>query len=230
VGGLAVNWLIVFQQLEAVGMSHPESSTGSPRGAAAKKSHPQFEETAAPFQAKLSPAEQRERAREWLQQVLSAMGIPAAVRVVGEVIEIEASSLTPVQKQVLLSKVPPGPVPKETKVDEERTPVVLDALQYLANTLLNLNQPEDQQQPYILDLDDYRERRLQELKALVATAVEKVRASGREYEFPEHLSAADRRQIHTLLKDPAYADLETFSRGKEPDRRLVIRRAPRRGK
>ncbi len=211
-------------------MSHPESSTGSPKGAAAaRKSHQQSEGTAAPSQIKLSPAEQRERAREWLQQVLAAMGIPAAVRVVGEVIEIEASSLTPAQKQVLLSKVLPGPLPKETKVDEERTPVVLDALQYLANTILNLNQPEDQQQPYILDLDGYRERRLQELKALVAAAVEKVRGSGREYEFPEHLSAADRRQIHTLLKDPAYADLETFSRGKEPDRRLVIRRASRRG-
>jgi spoIIIJ-associated protein len=211
-------------------MSHPESSTGSPREPPLRNPTRSLKRPLLLSKLSFLPPEQRERAREWLQQVLSAMGIPAAVRVVGEVIEIEASSLTPVQKQVLLSKVPPGPVPKETKVDEERTPVVLDALQYLANTLLNLNQPEDQQQPYILDLDGYRERRLQELKALVATAVEKVRASGREYEFPEHLSAADRRQIHTLLKDPAYADLETFSRGKEPDRRLVIRRAPRRGK
>jgi spoIIIJ-associated protein len=37
------------------------------------------------------------------------------------------------------------------------------------------------------------------------------------------LSAAERRQVHTYLKD--YEDLETYSRGKEPDRRLVVRLA-----
>ncbi len=193
-------------------MSHPKS----PMGSAAKKSD-------SPSKSPL--AANQERAKQWLQQVLVAMGIPAEVRVVGEVLEIEAASLTSAQKQLLLSKVSASPLPpsKEAGLEEERSPVVLDALQYLANTLLNLNQPEDQQQPYILDLDGYRQRRLQELKALVAAAVEKVRAGGREYEFPD-LSAAERRQIHTLLNDPAYADLETFSRGKEPDRRLVIRR------
>ncbi len=193
-------------------MSHPKS----PMGSAAKKSD---SPSKSPFAAN------QERAKQWLQQVLVAMGIPAEVRVVGEVLEIEAASLTSDQKQLLLSKVSASPLPpsKEAGLEEERSPVVLDALQYLANTLLNLNQPEDQQQPYILDLDGYRQRRLQELKALVAAAVEKVRAGGREYEFPD-LSAAERRQIHTLLNDPAYADLETFSRGKEPDRRLVIRR------
>ncbi|MGY2727540.1 Jag family protein [Thermostichus sp. OS-CIW-26] len=199
-------------------MSRPKSSTGS----AAKKS----EGTVAPSPNKSTFAANQERARQWLQQVLAAMGIPAAVRVVGEVLEIEASSLTPAQKRLLLAKAPPLPSPssRDSPQEEDRSPVVLDALQYLANTLLNLNQPEDQQQPYILDLDGYRQRRLQELKVLVAAAVEKVRATGREYEFPD-LSAAERRQIHTLLNDPAYADLETFSRGKEPDRRLVIRRA-----
>ncbi|MFT0787536.1 protein jag [Synechococcus sp. H55.10] len=194
-------------------MSRPKSSTGS----AAKKSDSPSKST---FVAN------QERAKQWLQQVLMAMGIAAEVRVVGEVLEIEAASLTSDQKQLLLSKVSASPLPssREAGLEEERSPVVLDALQYLANTLLNLNLPEDQQQPYILDLDGYRQRRLQELKALVAAAVEKVRAGGREYEFPD-LSAAERRQIHTLLKDPAYADLETFSRGKEPDRRLVIRLA-----
>ncbi|MFQ3613958.1 MAG: R3H domain-containing nucleic acid-binding protein [Cyanobacteriota bacterium] len=165
-------------------------------------------------------AENQERARQWLQQVLSAMGIPAAVRVVGEALEIEAASLTAVQKQLLLSKAPPSP--RELGQEEDHSPVVLDALQYLANTLLNLNQPEDQQQAYTLELDGYRQRRLQELQEMATLAVNQVRASGQEYEF-QALSAAERRQIHTLLSDPAYADLETFSRGKEPDRRLVIR-------
>ncbi|MEN9231941.1 MAG: R3H domain-containing nucleic acid-binding protein [Thermostichus sp. DG02_5_bins_236] len=165
-------------------------------------------------------AENRERARQWLQQVLSAMGIPASVQVVGEAVEIEAASLTAAQKQLLLSKAPP--LPRELGHEEDRSPVVLDALQYLANTLLNLNQPEGQQQAYTLELDGYRQRRLQELQDMATAAVEQVRASGQEYEF-QALSAAERRQIHTLLGDPTYGDLETFSRGKEPDRRLVIR-------
>ncbi|MEN9224323.1 MAG: R3H domain-containing nucleic acid-binding protein [Thermostichus sp. HHBFW_bins_43] len=185
-------------------MSRPESSRG----------------TAAPPPSKAAFAENQERAKQWLQQVLTAMGIPAKVQVVGEVVEIEAASLTAAQKQLLLAKAPssgrePGP-------EEDRSPVVLDALQYLANTLLNLNRPDDHQQAYTLELDGYRQRRLQELQDMAATAVEQVRASGQEYEF-QALSAAERRQIHTLLSDPAYADLETFSRGKEPDRRLVIR-------
>lgn len=80
-------------------MSRPKSSTGS----AAKKS----EGTVAPSPNKSTFAANQERARQWLQQVLAAMGIPAAVRVVGEVLEIEASSLTPAQKRLLLAKAPP---------------------------------------------------------------------------------------------------------------------------
>lgn len=185
-------------------MSPPESAKGTA--------------TSTPSESAL--ADNRERARQWLEQVLFAMGIPASVRVIGEVLEIDAASLTAAQKQLLLSKAPSGP--KEVSQGEDRSSVVLDALQYLANTLLNLNLPEDQQQAYTLELDGYRQRRLQELQNMVSAAVEQVRASGKEYEF-QALSAAERRQVHTLLKNPAYADLETFSRGKEPDRRLVIR-------
>ena len=49
---------------------------------------------------------------------------------------------------------------------------------------------------------------------------QKVRASGHPIEL-ESLSAAERRQIHTFLKEAR--DLETFSQGQEPDRRLVVR-------
>ncbi|MGQ9838818.1 MAG: Jag family protein [Cyanobacteriota bacterium] len=185
-------------------MSPPESAKG----------------TAASRLSESALADNQERARQWLQQVLFAMGIPASVQVVGEVLEIEAASLAAAQKQLLLSKAPP--TTRELAYGQDHSPVVLDALQYLANTLLNLNQPESQQQAYTIELDGYRQRRLRELQDLATTAVEQVRASGQEYEF-QALSAAERRQIHTLLSDPAYADLETFSRGKEPDRRLVIR-------
>ena len=50
---------------------------------------------------------------------------------------------------------------------------------------------------------------------------QQVRQTGEEVEM-KSLSSAERRQIHTFLKDAE--DLETESRGQEPDRRLVVRR------
>lgn len=99
---------------------------------------------------------------------------------------------------------------------------VLDAIQYLANSVLNLNQPEDQQASYTIELNGYRVKRQAEIRALAETAVEQVRSLGQEVEI-KSLSSAERRQIHTFLKD--FSDLETFSRGKEPNRNLVIRPA-----
>lgn len=62
-----------------------------------------------------------------------------------------------------------------------------------------------------------------ELQQLAEAAVQHVRETGEEYEMAA-LSAAERRQVHTYLK-ATYGDLETYSRGKEPDRRLVVRLA-----
>ncbi|AFZ25838.1 putative RNA-binding protein [Cylindrospermum stagnale PCC 7417] len=99
---------------------------------------------------------------------------------------------------------------------------VLDAMQYLANSVLNLNQPEDQQASYTIELNGYRVKRQAEIRALAETAAEEARSIGQEVEI-KSLSSAERRQIHTFLKD--FPDLETFSRGKEPNRNLVIRPA-----
>lgn len=99
---------------------------------------------------------------------------------------------------------------------------VLDAVQYLANTVLNLEQPQEAQQAFTIELAGYRERRMAELKAMAAEAADQVAAKGEEHEV-QGLSSAERRQVHHFLK--AYEGLETFSRGKEPDRRLVVRPA-----
>lgn len=100
---------------------------------------------------------------------------------------------------------------------------VLDSIQYLANTLLNLGKAESDQQAYTIELAGYRARRRQELEALAAHAAEEARASGQEFEITS-LSSAERRQVHHFL-NASYEGLETFSRGKEPDRRLVVRLA-----
>ncbi len=97
---------------------------------------------------------------------------------------------------------------------------VLDSIQYLMNSILNLGQDADNQGAFTVELSGYRLQRYSELKAMADHAAEQVRQTGEEYEM-KALSSAERRQVHTMLKE--HEDLETYSRGQEPDRRLVVR-------
>lgn len=160
-----------------------------------------------------------QRGQKWLEELLRLTKTPAAVKVEklatlslkeDDSVEpdsywltIDETNLTPAQIQALIG------------VDGE----ALDAIQYLANTTVNLGQPEEEQAAYTVELAGYRVRRQAELLEMAEYAAEQVRLTGREFEM-KSLSAAERRQVHTLLKD--FPDLETYSRGKEPDRRLVV--------
>lgn len=149
---------------------------------------------------------------DWLQSFLTLQGLPS--RVIPSMHEdefgnscwltIDDETLSAEQVDALLGT-------KGT---------VLDAIQYLANTTLNLGRSPDEQQPYTVELAGHRAKRQAELKSLAAEAAETALASGEEFEMMA-LSSAERRQVHHFLK--AYEGLETFSRGKEPDRRLVVR-------
>ena len=97
---------------------------------------------------------------------------------------------------------------------------VLDSMQYLANATLNMGKEGDEQHSYTLEIDGYREKRQGELKAMADEAAQQVKDSGDEYEL-KGLSSAERRQVHGLLGE--YEGLETFSRGREPERHLVVK-------
>lgn len=150
---------------------------------------------------------------QWLSQLLEHQGLEA--NVTGKHVDdelgdssfwltIEDTSLSQAQIDGLLG-------------DRGR---VLDAMQYLANTVLNIGQEPEAQQSYTIELQGYRQQRRDELKAIAEQAAEQAIASGSEHEVAD-LSSAERRQVHTFLK--AYGGLETYSRGREPDRRLVVR-------
>ena len=153
--------------------------------------------------------EQGKRGQAWLERLLKSMGVAAPVvarepDAEGAVwLEIAAEALDPAQVDLLLG---------------ERGHTI-DAIQYLANTLLNVGHGPEEQQAFTVELAGYRRRRQAELAELVTAAIAQVRATGAEVEM-EHLSAAERRQVHNLLKDQE--DLTTESRGAEPDRRLFI--------
>lgn len=158
------------------------------------------------------------RGQQWLEELLRLAGFPAKVSAelqqatsvssdeeIGDCwLEIDETELIPDQVEILIGS----------------NGLVLDSIQYLSNVLLNLGQERDQQCAYTIELDGYRVRRQTELQVMAEHAIEQVRQTGQEFEM-QPLSAAERRLIHTLLKD--CEDLESFSRGQEPDRRLVIR-------
>ncbi|MEM6251557.1 MAG: R3H domain-containing nucleic acid-binding protein [Cyanobacteria bacterium P01_D01_bin.156] len=150
---------------------------------------------------------------QWLSQLLEHQGLTTSVT--GKHVDddlgdssfwltIEDSALTQAQVEGLLG-------------DKGR---VLDAIQYLANTVLNIGQESTDQQSYTIELHGYRQQRQDELKAIAEQAATAAIETGAEQELAD-LSSAERRQVHTFLK--AYGGLETFSRGREPDRRLVVR-------
>lgn len=150
---------------------------------------------------------------QWLSQLLEHQGLTASVTgkhvddALGDSsfwLTIDDGSLTQTQVDGLLG-------------DRGR---VLDAIQYLANTVLNIGQDESDQQSYTIELQGYRQQRQDEIKAIAEKAAATAIESGHEQELAD-LSSAERRQVHSFLKD--YGGLETFSRGREPDRRLVVR-------
>lgn len=149
-----------------------------------------------------------ERSQQWLTQLLQLVACPANVKVEEKPdcywLTIDPSNLTPEQIEILIGA----------------KGSTIDSIQYLANTILNLGQTPDRQAAYTIELDNYRLRREEQLQSLAQNAVAHVRETGEEFEISS-LSSAERRQLHNLLKE--YDDLETFSRGQEPDRRLVVR-------
>ncbi|MBD1861485.1 RNA-binding protein [Trichocoleus sp. FACHB-46] len=167
-----------------------------------------------------------QQGREWLQELLSLVDLPADVQVAEQAAHDPTSTQSGTEATLedrasyWLTIDETGLTPEQIQQLTGPNGAVLDALQYLANTILNLGQAEDQQKAYTIELAGYRARRQAELQSLAEQAADQVRQTGQEVEM-KALSSAERRQIHTFLK--VYPDLETYSRGREPDRRLVVK-------
>lgn len=94
----------------------------------------------------------------------------------------------------------------------------LDSVQYLMNIIFNKDTDENRVK-VVLDAQGYREKRYQSLIHLANRMAKKAAASRRPIEL-EPMTTLDRRTIHMALKDRT--DVETFSKGTEPMRRVVI--------
>jgi spoIIIJ-associated protein len=153
-----------------------------------------------------------QRGQQWLQELLSLANIPATVTAEASPEFWEDSCW------LVISEA--GLAPEQIAALTGSQGSVIDSLQYLANTVLNIGISQEEQGAFTVDLAGYREQRHTELKSIAENAAEEARETSQEIEL-KSLSAAERRQVHTILKE--FTDLETYSRGQEPDRRLVVR-------
>lgn len=151
---------------------------------------------------------------QWLETLLQLMGFPTTVTV-----EHPSSVLSePDERWLVIHEDQLTPEQIALLIGEKGENI--DAMQYLANTLINLSVDTEEQQGFTVELNGYRLQRQAELKAWTQQVAQQVRQTGQEVEMAS-LSSAERRQIHTFLQD--VEDLETESRGQEPDRRLVVK-------
>jgi spoIIIJ-associated protein len=95
---------------------------------------------------------------------------------------------------------------------------MIDALQYLANTLAHRAVGEDRRR-IVIDAAGYRARRATTLESLARRSAEQASATGRPVEL-EPMSAVERRLVHEALKDDP--EVETESEGTEPNRYVVV--------
>lgn len=112
------------------------------------------------------------------------------------------------------------------KISGEDTPALigrrgdtLDALQYL--TGLVVNKDSDAYIRVMLDAEDYREKREQTLQQLAKRLAANVIKSGRPARL-EPMNPYERRILHAALQDNP--QVETYSEGVDPNRRVVIRK------
>ncbi len=161
-----------------------------------------------------------DRGQQWLEQLLKLARFPTSVE--AKIPDIHESDLAyPEQSDsywLIIDDTKLAPAQIEVLIGPEGT--TLDAIQYLANSILNMGQEREQQGSYTIELNGYRARRQAELRSLAEEAAKLVRETGQEVEM-KSLSSAERRQVHNFFQD--CEDIETYSRGQEPDRRLVVR-------
>ncbi|MDU4884515.1 MAG: RNA-binding cell elongation regulator Jag/EloR [Clostridium celatum] len=94
----------------------------------------------------------------------------------------------------------------------------LDSLQYLVSLVINKNH-ENPYKKVVLDAENYRHKREETLIKLAQKTAYKVKKSGRPYKL-EPMNPYERRIIHSALQE--YTDINTYSEGEEPFRRIII--------
>jgi spoIIIJ-associated protein len=149
----------------------------------------------------MSASEQpAERVQEVLEQIRAALGVEARVEVEESADAVEARF-----------------VGDDLGVLIGRHGSVIDALQHLAYRIAFHGSPDRKR--VSVDAAGYRERRASALKAAAEQAAESAVREQRPVAL-DPMSALERKVVHEHLK--GRHDVETYSEGQEPSRRLVV--------
>ena len=109
-------------------------------------------------------------------------------------------------------------------VTEEEEPMIgrgsktIDAVQYIATQIMYRSGGRERHR-VVVDVNDYRARRVRALEALAHRAAEEAESHGEEIEL-DAMNPAERRIIHMALKDEG--GVVTRSEGEEPRRRVIV--------
>lgn len=141
-----------------------------------------------------------QRVRELLERIAQELGVPAEVRVTEDA----------------------GAIAAEYVGDDMGAIIghhgqTIDAIQHLAYRIAFRGAHERKR--LVIDAGGYRERRAVALRATADQAAEAAVREGRAVAL-EAMSALERRVVHEHLK--GRHDVETYSEGEEPSRRLVV--------
>jgi len=93
----------------------------------------------------------------------------------------------------------------------------LNALQFIAGLMINRKREEKIR--IVLDVEDYRKKREQNLESLALRLSEKVKQTQKNV-IMRPMSSQERRIVHTVLQEDP--QLVTYSMGEEPNRKVVI--------
>ena len=145
-------------------------------------------------------AEPAERVRELLTRVVDALGVSGSV----EVHEVDEWLKATVHGQDLGLLI-------------GRHGETIDALQHLAFRIAYRD--TEPRKRVAVDASGYRERRAAVLQRQADRAVAEATRSGQPVAL-EAMPAAERRLVHEYLRDQS--EIETYSEGQEPQRRLVV--------
>lgn len=159
--------------------------------------------------AELDLAAEAKRIAEFLNLLTSRSGLKLRYRIVAGAGAADPHGLERRDLYVDLS----GP---DAGILVERQGEVLRALEHVAAKILKL-EPQDHDR-ISFDALGFKAERAEELKDLAEEAVDRVRSSGRPYEFYS-MNSRERRMLHLLLKE--HEDLRTESSG-EGARRFVV--------
>lgn len=164
-----------------------------------------LDDQAVTLQVQVKPDFVAEKARDHLMRMLSLMNVKGS-----EVRTVLEPDMIKLKMRAQNSAILIG-----------RSGRTLEALQHLINRMAC---PPGLGAPYItLDVEDYRERRVQQLERIARRAAREA-LERREEIVLEPMSAADRKIIHMALR--SNHTVSTFSRGEEGDRCVVVVAAP----